>query len=91
MTTIATTHITDMWHFDKVAFGGSWTSITQFGQVFCRDLRIVSDLFLYPTIKFLILRDILRNIMGDTLSNIFSNSLSAILTQLWRCNFDFSC
>ena len=22
MTTIATTHITDMWHFDKVAFGG---------------------------------------------------------------------
>ena len=42
-------------------------------------MRIVSDLFLYPIIKFLILRDTLRDTLKDILSNILSNTLSNIL------------
>ena len=45
-------------------------------------MRIVSDLFLYPIIKFFILRDTLSNILGNTLSNILGNSLSAILSVI---------
>ena len=42
-------------------------------------MRIVLDLFLYPIIKFVILRDILSNILSNILGNILGNTLSAIL------------
>ena len=43
-------------------------------------MRIVSDLFLYPIIKFIILRDTLRDILRDILSATLSAILSAILS-----------
>lgn len=79
VSTIATTYITDMWHFGKVALDGGYSFITHFGQFLCSYLRIVSDLFLYPIIKFFILRDILRVILSNILGNILGNILSNIL------------
>ena len=74
VSTIATTDITDMWHFGKVALDGGYSFITHFGQFICSYLRIQSNLIFYPFIKI--------TALSITLGIILSITLSAILLRL---------
>ena len=41
VTTIATTYITNMWHFGKVALDGHWGNPKLFRQFFCGNIKII--------------------------------------------------
>ena len=81
MTAIATTYITDMWHFCNMALDGSKSLFTHFGQFLRCNLRILSDSVFDPFIKNLFLGAILSATLGAILSNI----LSATNGWLARC------
>lgn len=59
MTTITTTHKTNVRHFSYMALDGSQTFFTHFSQFLCCNLRILSNLIFYPFIKIVFLSAIL--------------------------------
>ena len=86
MTAIATTHITDMWHFGNMALDGSKSLFTHLGQFLRCNLRILSDLVFDPFIKNLFLGATLSAILGIMVSDTphYENEVPFEVPESWE-------